>query len=83
MTSKTLFMIPLAALTLVATPMAAQNAEIDVNGDGMYSYPELQAVLPDMTEDEFSVLDVTGDGLLDADEIAVGTEAGLLPAMDG
>ena len=46
----------------------------------MYSYPELQAVMPEMTEDDFTVLDTSGDGLLDADEIAVATEAGLLPA---
>ena len=83
MNRKTIFMIPAALLALAAAPLGAQSAEIDVNGDGMYSYPELQVVMPDMTEDEFTVLDANGDGLLDADEIAAGTEAGLLPAMDG
>ncbi len=71
---------PIAVLTALAVPSFAQDAEIDVNGDGMYSYPELQAVMPEMTEDDFAVLDTSGDGLLDADEIAVATEAGLLPA---
>ena len=71
---------PIAVLTALAVPSFAQDAEIDINGDGMYSYPELQAVMPEMTEDEFVVLDTSGDGLLDADEIAVATEAGLLPA---
>ena len=69
--------------TCAAAPLAAQDAEIDVDADGMYSYPELQAVMPEMTEDQFTVLDVNGDGLLDADEIAAGTEAGLLPASEG
>ncbi|MFA8442869.1 hypothetical protein [Yoonia sp.] len=71
---------PIAVLTALAVPSFAQDADIDINGDGMYSYPELQAVMPEMSEDDFSVLDTSGDGLLDADEIAVATEAGMLPA---
>jgi hypothetical protein len=71
---------PLAVLTALAVPGFAQSADIDINGDGMYSYPELQAVMPEVSEDDFTVLDTSGDGLLDADEIAVATEAGLLPA---
>lgn len=83
MNRKSTMILPVALLALATSPLMAQDAEIDVNGDGMYSYPELQVVMPDMTEDEFTVLDANGDGLLDADEIAAGTEAGLLPAMDG
>lgn len=71
---------PLAVLTALAVPGFAQSADIDINGDGMYSYPEIQAVMPEMSEEDFTVLDTSGDGLLDADEIAVATEAGLLPA---
>jgi len=71
---------PIAVLTALAVPGFAQSADIDINGDGMYSYPELQAVMPEVSEDDFAVLDTSGDGLLDADEIAVATEAGLLPA---
>ncbi|SFS08339.1 hypothetical protein [Yoonia litorea] len=68
------------ALILAATPMFAQNADIDINGDGMYSYPELQAFMPEMTEDTFAELDISGDGLLDAEEIAAGVAAGVLPS---
>jgi hypothetical protein len=71
---------PVAVLTALALPAFAQDAAIDINGDGMYSFPELQAVMPSLSEDDFTVLDASGDGLLDADEIAVATEAGLLPA---
>jgi len=71
---------PLAVLTALAAPGFAQDAAIDINGDGMYSYPELQAVMPEMTEEEFTAMDVSGDGLLDADEITAATEAGQLPA---
>lgn len=70
----------LAALAIFATPLAAQNADIDINGDGMYSFPELMAVVPDLSEDTFASLDTSGDGLLDAEEIAAGVAAGLLPS---
>mgnify|MGYP000554297361 CR=1 FL=1 len=85
MTLKTYLMIPVTVAALIAVPALAQNVdpEIDVNGDGLYSYPELQAGMPDMTEDVFGALDSNGDGLLDADEIAVGVEAAVLPPMDG
>jgi hypothetical protein len=73
-----LFFLP---LSLLALPASAQDATIDVNGDGNYSYPEVQVVMPDMTIDDFTMLDGNGDGLLDADEIAVGIEAELLPPM--
>lgn len=66
-----------------ATPLAAQDSAIDTDGDGLYSFAEVQAAMPEMTADQFVVLDVNADGLLDADEIAAATEAGLLPAMDG
>ena len=76
----TLFCLP---LSLLALPAVAQDAAIDVNGDGNYSFPEVQVAMPDMTIDDFTVLDANGDGLLDADEIAVGIEAELLPPIDG
>lgn len=80
MTRTTKLMAPLAVLTALAVPALAQDAAIDINGDGMYSFPEVQAVMPEMTEEDFTTLDTSGDGLLDADEIAVATDAGLLPA---
>ena len=67
------------AAILLATPAVAQDPNIDINGDGMYSYPELTAVLPDLTDAVFEVLDTSGDGLLNAAEIANGQTAGLLP----
>ncbi|MDP5086121.1 MAG: hypothetical protein NWQ23_11925 [Yoonia sp.] len=80
MTRTTKLIAPLAILTVLAVPALAQDAAIDINGDGMYSFPELQAVMPEMSEDDFTALDTSGDGLLDADEIAAGTAAGMLPA---
>ncbi len=83
MTRKTTMIVPVAALAMIAGTAFAQDAAIDVNGDGMYSFPELQAALPEMTEDEFVAVDTTGDGLLDADEIAVAEQAGILPPTNG
>lgn len=67
-------------VTLVAAlPAFAQSAAIDVNGDGRYSFPEVQAAAPEVSEDTFAALDTNGDGLLDADEISAGEAAGSLP----
>ena len=80
MTRTMKLLTPVVLVTALAAPAFAQDAVIDVNGDGMYSFPEVQAVLPEMTEDQFTTLDSTGDGLLDTDEITVGVNAGLLPS---
>ena len=71
---------PIAAVFALSAPVAAQDATIDINGDGMYSIAELRAALPSISEDTFSVLDASGDGQLDAGEIAAGIAAGLLPS---
>jgi hypothetical protein len=81
-TSKNII-LPTLALMIVAGTATAQAADVDVNGDGMYSFPELQAAMPEVTEEMFVTLDVTGDGLLDATEIEAGVQAGFLPSSDG
>ena len=70
---------PVAAMFVLTMPAFAQSSAIDINGDGMYSFPELQAAVPSLGEDDFAALDSNGDGLLDADEIAAGESAGILP----
>ncbi len=64
---------------LIAAPALAQDQTIDVNRDGNYSIVELQVAMPELTVDSFAAMDANGDGLLDAKEIAIATEAGLLP----
>ena len=85
MTMKSFVFAPLAALTLgLAGAAVAQDvdAAIDTNGDGMYSFPELTVAYPDMTEEAFTTMDTSGDGLLDAAEVAAGVEAGtIVPAQ--
>ena len=54
-------------LALIAGVATAQEADpnIDVNGDGFYSFPEVGTVYPDLTDADFTAMDTTGDGLLD------------------
>ena len=78
MTMHKILLAPMAAL-LLALPAMAQNADIDINGDGMYSLAEIRAALPGFSDDDFDRLDSNNDGLLDAEEIAAGEAEGLLP----
>ena len=65
----------------VATGYAmGQASSLDADGDGMVTYDELAAVMPEMTQDSFVVLDINADGALDASELAAAQEAGLIPA---
>jgi hypothetical protein len=75
--SRLLLGASLAAI-LGAGAALAQVETIDTDGDGMVSYTELLLVMPDMTEDDFTALDVNEDGMLDAEEFAAAEEAGLI-----
>lgn len=71
-----------AALVLASATVAmAQDADpmIDVNGDGFYSFPEISAIFPDLTDEVFTTIDATADGLLDMAEVAAAQDAGLIP----
>lgn len=72
-----------AAVAVAACPMVASAntaAELDANQDGYLTLDELQVAYPDMTADQFTLLDLDANGALDAEEIAAATEAGMLPA---
>lgn len=70
------------AFALVAGAAMAQEADpnIDVNGDGFYSFPEVATIYADLTDADFTAMDSTGDGLLDMAEVAAAQDAGMLPA---
>lgn len=70
-----------AALLLAATPALAQAplnfADVDTDGSGELSFAELQAVWPDLTQDEFTAADLDANGSLSVDELA-GLQPGAL-----
>lgn len=71
-------------LTVAALTAHAQeiDAEVDVNGDGFYSFPELGVAMPELTAEDFTTMDTTGDGLLDAAEVMAAQDAGLMPVAE-
>lgn len=73
----------LATVTFGIPALAFAQSSADANGDGVLTIEEVQAVLPDMDADTFSVMDANGDGALDQAEITVAQEAGLLPPSNG
>lgn len=77
------FTLTVAAITagyLPAVAMGQAATEIDSNGDGILSVAEVQAVYPDVTNEQFSAMDLNADGALDDGEVQAAQEAGLMPA---
>ena len=64
---------------LGATAVMAQTMVEDTDGDGNYSYEEMVAAYPDLTQEAFDEADANGDGALDASELASAQEGGLIP----
>jgi Ca2+-binding EF-hand superfamily protein len=50
------------------TAAAADFASTDLNGDGVVTLEEVQAVMPDLNQDMFTAADADGDGSLSPDE---------------
>ena len=85
MTLKSSKIFALTAAALLAAPAIAQEVDmaLDTNGDGMFSFPELAAGYPDLTDEQFTVMDVTGDGLLDSLEVGEAVAAGMITPSGG
>ncbi|UWR24146.1 EF-hand domain-containing protein [Sulfitobacter sp. S190] len=68
------------AIVLPTTVLAQSMEDMDADGDALLSFEEVQGAFPDVTADQFNVLDLNADGVLDAEEVAAAQEAGLMPA---
>lgn len=66
--------------TFVGVQAIAQTVITDADGNGSYSFEEMQAAFADLTQEVFDEADVNDDGQLDADELAAAQESGLIPA---
>ena len=53
-----------------------------VDGDGMVTLDEVEAVHSDVTAEAFAAMDTNMDGVLDESEVSAAQEAGLLPQSD-
>ena len=72
-------LLTLTATALLTAPVFAAG-EMDTDGDGVYSFNEMLAAFPTMTEETFIKIDSNGDGGIDEAELTSAQEAGLVPA---
>lgn len=68
----------LLSLTSVAAIAATEVKDADANGT--FSFDELKAAFPDLTEEVFKAADTNADGQLSADELKAAQDAGNIPA---
>ena len=73
---RTKIIIASALAALAGTAALAQ--EMDADGDGLVTWDELSAAMPDVTEETFTLADTNVDGGLDADELQAAIDAGLI-----
>ncbi|WP_417253389.1 EF-hand domain-containing protein [Celeribacter sp.] len=74
--------LTLGALTLFAAPAFAQTTLLDSDENGTYSMEEMLMVYPDLTEENFSMIDADASGEVTIEELAMAQSEGLLPAME-
>ncbi len=67
----------------LATTAFADMSTMDANEDGLLTMDEVQAAYPEVTADQFSQIDINGDGAIDDAELTTAQEAGLMPASEG
>jgi len=71
--------LTMCAISVLSAVQASAAIMIeDTDGNGTYSYEEMVAALPDLTEDQFAVIDEDESGEVDAEELAAATEEGLI-----
>ncbi|WP_461308523.1 EF-hand domain-containing protein [Albidovulum sp.] len=70
--------LALGAMAAMAGSAQAQTVVSDTDGSGGYSIEEMKAAYPEMTASLFSMIDVNGDGEVDADELAAARESGTI-----
>ena len=72
------FRFLLAAFVASMAVSAAQAAVVDADGDGSYSFDEMQAAYADLSEEVFAQIDSDGNGTVSPEELAAAVEAGVI-----
>lgn len=67
----TLTTVAVAGLLLGGAAFAAEFSDVDADQSGLLSLEEVQAVAPDVTEDEFTSYDGDANGGLDEGEFEI------------
>ena len=71
--------LTMCAISVLSAVQASAAIMIeDTDGNGTYSYEEMVAAVPDLTVDQFVVIDEDESGEVDAEELAAATEEGLI-----
>lgn len=73
--------LTLAALSFATAGFAMSDA--DANDDKMLSMEEMKAAYPEINEDQFTLSDANGDGMLTEQELSDAVQAGVLPDLGG
>ncbi len=75
MTIKTaLFATLFAGFATAAMAQEIEFEDLDTDGDGMLSMEEVTDVLPEISEDQLTIADANGDGMIDEAEYEVLTD---------
>ena len=69
--------------SVLATTAGAMTADVDTDGDGFASMAELQAIFPDLTEEQFAEIDTDGDGFVNDEEMLVAIDSELIGDPEG
>lgn len=73
------YAIVLAPLALASAAFAQTLPDVpDTDTSGNWSLVELQAVWTDLTEDTFKMIDTNSDGAVDATELQVALDGGVI-----
>jgi len=62
-----------------AAQVQAETMVQDTDANGSFSFEEMVAAYPELTQESFNEMDINADGQLDSDEMETAAEAGLLP----
>lgn len=75
--------LTIAGFTIATAGAVMASTNIDADGDGVFTYDEMLAAFPELTEETYVAVDANADGVVDADELAAAQDSGLLPQTDG